>query len=397
MTKKEFIAASEKVFMNTYKRVPVVFVEGKNCTLVDSEGNKYLDMVGGLAASGMGHSPDFLVDAIQSQAAKLMHVTNYYWNEPQYDLAMLLVDNSFADKVFFCNSGAEANEAAIKLARKYGYKHFGESRYEIITVSESFHGRTLGTLSATANENYREGYKPLPGGFKQVPFNDAEALEKSITENTCAIMFEPLQGEGGLTPASTQFVEKVKELAEKHQLLIILDEIQCGFGRTGTMFAYEQFDLKPDIMSLAKTMAGGFPIGAIVATDKVAEAWKPGDHGTTFGGNPLACAAGVATVKEIIKQNIPEKAQKDGEYLKEKLDGLVEKYPFVNKTKGKGFMIGLELDFPGNEVVERAFEKGLIINCTSGNILRFVPPMVITREEIDHFIQILDSIFSDMK
>ncbi len=397
MTKNEFITASEKVLMNTYKRVPVVFVEGKDCTLIDSEGKKYLDMVGGLAASGMGHSPDFLVEAIHKQATQLMHVTNYYWNEPQYDLAKLLVDHSFADKVFFCNSGAEANEAAIKLARIYGYKKFDKPKSEIITVSESFHGRTLGTLSATANENYRVGYKPLPGGFKEVPFNDVKALEEAISENTCAIMFEPLQGEGGLTPATQEFVDKVKELAQKHEILIVLDEIQCGFGRTGTMFAYEQYDLKPDIMSLAKTMAGGFPIGAIVATERVAEAWQPGDHGTTFGGNPLACAAGVATVKEIINRKIPEKAKKDGAYLHEKLQKLMEKYAFVTKIKGKGFMIGLELAFPGNEVVEKAFQKGLVINCTSGNVLRFVPPMVITREEIDEFINILDSVFKEMK
>ncbi len=397
MTKNEFITASEKVLMNTYKRVPVVFVEGKDCTLIDSEGKKYLDMVGGLAASGMGHSPDFLVEAIHKQATQLMHVTNYYWNEPQYDLAKLLVDHSFADKVFFCNSGAEANEAAIKLARIYGYKKFDKPKSEIITVSESFHGRTLGTLSATANENYRVGYKPLPGGFKEVPFNDVKALEEAISENTCAIMFEPLQGEGGLTPATQEFVDKVKELAQKHEILIVLDEIQCGFGRTGTMFAYEQYDLKPDIMSLAKTMAGGFPIGAIVATERVAEAWQPGDHGTTFGGNPLACAAGVATVKEIINRKIPEKAKKDGAYLHEKLQKLMEKYTFVTKIKGKGFMIGLELAFPGNEVVEKAFQKGLVINCTSGNVLRFVPPMVITREEIDEFINILDSVFKEMK
>lgn len=397
MMKNDFIAASEKLFMNTYKRVPVVFVEGKNCRLVDSEGKKYLDMVGGLAASGMGHSPDYLVEAIHKQAEKVLHVTNYYWNEPQYELAKLLVENSFADKVFFCNSGAEANEAAIKLARKYGYKNFDSPKSEIITVSESFHGRTLGTLSATANENYRVGYKPLPGGFKQVPFNDVKALEESITENSCAIMFEPLQGEGGLTPVTQEYVDKVQELAKKYNILIILDEIQCGFGRTGTMFAYEQYNIKPDIMSLAKTMAGGFPIGAIVATDRVAEAWQPGDHGTTFGGNPLACAAGVATVQEIISQKIPEKVEKDGAYLREQLEALMEKYTFVTKLKGKGLMIGLELSFSGNLVVEKAFEKGLIINCTAGNILRFLPPMIISRDEIDEFIKILDDTFSEMK
>ncbi|SDY26670.1 aspartate aminotransferase family protein [Tindallia californiensis] len=396
MLKNEFIRASEGIIMNTYKRVPVVFVEGKDCMLIDSEGNKYLDMVGGLAASGMGHSPDFLVEAIMNQAKKLMHVTNYYWNEPQYELAKLLVDNSFGDKVFFCNSGAEANEAALKLARKYGYKMFDTPRYEIVTVSESFHGRTLGTLSATAKESYREGYKPLPEGFKQVPFNDVESLENAVSEKTCAIMFEPLQGEGGLTQVSEAFVNKVNDLAKKQGLLIIVDEIQCGLGRTGAMFAYEQYGIIPDIMSLAKTMAGGFPIGAIVATEKVADAWNPGDHGTTFGGNPLACAAGAATMKEIINQNIPEKVKEDGAYLIQKLQMLKEKYDFVKQVKGKGLMVGLELNFPGDEIVRKAFDKKLIINCTSGKVLRFLPPMVIKKEEIDLFVNTLDQVFQEV-
>ncbi|MEN1759626.1 aspartate aminotransferase family protein [Anoxynatronum sibiricum] len=396
MTKKEMILASDQVLMQTYKRVPVVFTSGEKCTLTDSEGKKYLDMMGGLAACGLGHSPQVLVEAIQRQADQLIHITNYFYNVPQLELARLLTGNSFGDKVFFANSGAEANEGAIKLARKYAYTNFGPEKYEIIAMTSSFHGRTLGTLSVTHNETYKVGIEPLPKGFTFVTFNDEKALEEAVTPNTCAIMLEPLQGEGGITAATPAFMKKVRQLADKHHLLVIVDEIQCGFGRTGTMFAYEQYDIVPDIMTLAKSLAGGFPIGAIVATDKVAAAWKPGDHGTTFGGNPLACAAGTAVFQELLNLEIPSKAAANGAYFLEKLQELVEKYAFVKRTKGKGLMVGLELDFPGAAVVEKAFDKGLIINCTAGNILRFVPPMIITKEELDACVTILDEIFSQM-
>lgn len=397
MTKEEVIKASDAVLMNTYKRVQVVFTSGKDRTLVDSEGKKYLDMMGGLAACGLGHSPDVLVKAITAQAEKLIHITNYFYNEPQLELATLLTEHSFGDKVFFANSGAEANEGAIKLARKYAHTHFGPEKNEIIAMSSAFHGRTLGTLAVTNNASYKVGIEPLPKGFKFSPFNDEEALEQAITPNTCAIMLEPLQGEGGVTLATPGFMNKVRELAEKHDLLVILDEIQCGFGRTGTLFAYQQYGIIPDIMTLAKTLAGGFPIGAIVASDKVAEAWKPGDHGTTFGGNPLACAAGAAVVKEIIQSNLPEQVKVNGQYFLERLEKLVQKHEFIVKTKGKGFMVGLELTFPGASVVEKAFEKGLIINCTAGNVLRFVPPMNITLEELDQCLAILHQVFSEVE
>lgn len=395
MTKEEMMKASDDVLMNTYKRTQVVFTSGKDRTLTDSEGKQYLDMMGGLAACGLGHCPDVLVKAIQDQAAKLIHITNYFYNEPQLELATLLTENSFGDKVFFANSGAEANEGAIKLARKYAFTHYGPEKHEIIAMTSSFHGRTLGTLSVTNNVNYKVGIEPLPKGFKFTPFNDEEALEKAITPNTCAIMLEPLQGEGGITAATPGFMKKVRELADKHNLLMIVDEIQCGFGRTGTLFAYQQYGVTPDIMTLAKSLAGGFPIGAIVATDKVADAWKPGDHGTTFGGNPLACAAGTAVVKEIIQTDIPGQAATNGSYFMEKLEQMVDKYEFVVKTKGKGLMVGLELSFPGASVVAKAFEKGLIINCTAGNVLRFVPPMNITREELDQCVTILDQVLSE--
>jgi len=396
MTTEAMIQASDQVLMHTYKRVPVVFTAGEKCTLTDSDGKQYLDMMGGLAACGLGHSPQVLVEALHQQASQLIHITNYFYNVPQLELARLLTAHSFGDKVFFANSGAEANEGAIKLARKYAYTNYGPEKYEIIAMTSSFHGRTLGTLSITHNESYKVGIEPLPKGFTFVSFNDEQALEATITPNTCAIMLEPLQGEGGINPATPAFMKKVRQLADEHQLLVIVDEIQCGFGRTGTMFAYEQYDMKPDIMTLAKSLAGGFPIGAIVATDEVAQAWKPGDHGTTFGGNPLACAAGTAVFQELLKLDIPSKAAANGAYFLEKLQQLADKYSFIKGTKGKGLMVGLELDFPGASVVEKAFEKGLIINCTAGNVLRFVPPMIITKEELDTCVTILDEIFSQI-
>ena len=394
MKKEDIIQASDKVLVNTYKRTPVVFASGKGCKLRDTDNNEYLDMMGGLAACGLGHSPDLLVNAISEQAAKLMHITNYFYNLPQLELAELITAHSFGDKVFFSNSGAEANEGAIKLARKYGYQVHGPERYEVIAMTQSFHGRTLGTLSVTHNESYRIGVEPLPKGFKFVAFNDPKALEEAITPNTCAIMLEPLQGEGGITEVTLDFMEKIRELADANDILIIMDEIQCGLGRTGTLFAYEQYGIIPDIMTLAKTLAGGFPIGAIVSSDRVASVWKPGDHGTTFGGNPLACAAGAAVLKEIITADLPQKTAENGAYFIDRLNLLKDKYPFIRQIKGKGLMVGLELDFPGASVVEEAFNSGLIINCTAGNILRFLPAMTISKEELDHCVEVLDEVFS---
>ncbi len=394
MKKEDIIQASDRVLVNTYKRTPVVFASGKGCVLQDTENNEYLDMMGGLAACGLGHSPDLLVNAISEQAAKLMHITNYFYNLPQLELAELITKHSFGDKVFFSNSGAEANEGAIKLARKYGYQVHGPERYEVIAMTQSFHGRTLGTLSVTHNESYRIGVEPLPKGFKFVTFNDTKALEEAITPNTCAIMLEPLQGEGGITEVTLDFLKKIRKLADAHDILIIMDEIQCGLGRTGTLFAYEQYGIIPDIMTLAKTLAGGFPIGAVVTSDRVASVWKPGDHGTTFGGNPLACAAGAAVLKEIITADLPQKTAENGAYFIDRLNLLKDKYPFIRQIKGKGLMVGLELDFPGASVVEEAFNSGLIINCTAGNILRFLPAMTISKEELDHCVEVLDEVFS---
>jgi len=274
--------------MNTYKRATVAFKEGSGCYLKDIDGKEYLDMIGGLGANNLGHSHPAVVKAIQEQSEKLMHVTNLYWIPQQVELAKLLVENSFAHKVFFCNSGAEANEAAIKLARKYSYKKYGEGRNEIIAMTSSFHGRTLGTLSITHNKKYQEGFGPMPESFKYTNFNDLNALKTAITKKTCAVILEPIQGEGGITAVEEKFLDELKTICQQKDILLIFDEVQCGIARTGKLFAYENFGIEPDIMSLAKALANGFPIGAILATDKVAAAFTPGDHGTTFGGNPLA-------------------------------------------------------------------------------------------------------------
>lgn len=383
--------------MNTYKRIPVAFTEGKGCYLTDTEGNTYLDMIGGLGACGLGHSHPAFTKAVKDQVEKLTHVANIYWIKEQVELAKLLVENSFGDKAFFCNSGAEANEGAIKLARKYSYKKYGEGRNEIIAMTTSFHGRTLGTLSVTHNKKYQEGFGPIPEGFKFATFNDIEALKAAISEKTCGIMLEPIQGEGGVTPAEESFLKEVKKLCVEKDILLIFDEVQCGIARTGKLFAYENYGIEPDIMTLAKALASGFPIGAVIAKDKAAEAFSPGDHGTTFGGNPLASAAALGTMNYILEEKLWEMVQDKAEYFHNQLQQLVEKYPWVKKVKGKGLMVGLELEFEGASIVEKAFHEGIIINCTAGTVLRFLPPLIVEKEDIQKTVEVLDKIFQELE
>ena len=390
---KDIITEGTKYTMNTYKRWDIAFTSGSGCYLKGVDEKDYLDMISGLGACNLGHSHPVVVKAIQEQAAKYIHVSNGYWIKEQVDLAKLLVENSFADKAFFCNSGAEANEGAIKLARRYSYNKYGESRNEIISMTSAFHGRTLATLSITYNKNYSKGYGPMPEGFKTVEFNNIHALKDAITEKTCAIILEPIQGEGGLTPADKSFIKEMREIADEKDILLIFDEIQCGIGRTGKLFAYEHYDVEPDIMTLAKALAGGFPIGAILANEKLSSVFNPGDHGTTFGGNPLACSAGFATMNYIINEKLWEKAEEKGKYFKSKLEDLSKKYSWIKGTKGKGLMIGLELDIKGGEIVEKALEQNILINCTADKILRFLPALIIEKTHIDKTIEVLDSIF----
>ncbi|MBE0450902.1 MAG: aspartate aminotransferase family protein [Clostridia bacterium] len=397
MSIEVMIQDGESYLMNNYKRLPISFVKGEGMKLLDTEGKEYIDFLGGIAVNSLGHSPHVVVEALKDQIGKLMHVSNYFWIDSQVELGKILAHNSFGDKVFLCNSGAEANEAAIKLARKYAYKKYGSHRNEVIAMTGSFHGRTLATLSITDSKKYQEGYGPLPEGFKMASFNDIDALKNIVGDNTCAIILEPIQGEGGVTAAKAEYLKEVKKLCLEKDILLIFDEIQCGIARTGKLFAYEHYNVEPDIMSLAKALAAGFPIGAVVATDKVAVAWQPGDHGSTFGGNPLACTAAVATMKEVVEKKLWMRAEMVGSYFGQQLQLLVNQYPFVKELKGKGLMLGLELEMEGASIVAKAFEKGFIINCTAGKVLRFVPPLIVTEEDIDGLMVVLKEIFNEME
>lgn len=392
MNTGEIVELSEKYIMKTYGRIPLALVKGKGVRVWDAEGNEYLDFVGGLAVNSLGHCPPAVVEAVTEQAGKLMHVSNLYYIEPQARLARLLVENSCCDKVFFCNSGAEANEGAIKLARKYAKQKGGPEKYEIITALKSFHGRTLAAITATGQVKYQKGFEPLPPGFKYVPFNDLDALKKATGPNTCAVMLEPVQGEGGVNVAGQSYLEGVKQLCVERGLLLIFDEVQCGLGRTGKLFAYQNYGVEPDIITLAKALAGGFPIGALLAREEVAAAFQPGDHASTFGGNPLACAAGLAVMETMLKEGFLEKVAANGAYFKKRLEELASRYPFVKEVRGMGFLLGMELSMEGAGIVTRCHEKGLLINCVNGNVLRFIPPLIVERAEIDRAVEILDEV-----
>ncbi len=396
MSNQEIIAMGQKYVMNTYGRIPVALVEGSGCMVWDADGKKYLDFLAGIAVNALGHSHPAVTDAICEQAKTLIHCSNLYWIEPQVKLAKLLARSSVGDKVFFCNSGAEANEGAIKLARKYAKQKYGPEKYEIITALNSFHGRTLAAITATGQPKYQQGFEPLVPGFKYVPYNDLAALEAAITPNTCAILLEPIQGEGGVNIPDEDYFSKVKALCDRHGLLLILDEVQTGVGRTGKSFGYEHFDVEPDIFTLAKGLGGGVPIGAIIAKDEVAAAFQPGDHASTFGGNPLACAAALATAETIINQNIIENAAEVGEYMMARLREIGQKYSFFKEVRGKGLIIGMELTIEGKEIVQKCQDRGLLINCTNNYVLRFVPPLNITSKNVDSAVEILDSVLSEI-
>lgn len=394
MNNEELIKISQAVLIPNYGRQPVVMVKGEGCRVWDAEGREYIDFVAGIGVCNLGHCYPKVVQAIQEQAQKLLHISNLYHIEPQIQLARLLVQNSFADRVFFCNSGTEANEAAIKLARKYSQDHFGPGRYEIICAYKSFHGRTMGSLSATGQEKFHKGFEPLLPGFKFVPFNDLTATEKAITETTCAIMVEPIQAEGGVNLPAADYLPGLRRLCDQKKLLLIFDEVQVGMGRTGKLFAYEHYGVAPDIMTMAKGLAGGVPIGAILTREEVAQSFTPGTHAATFGGNPLSAAAGVAALRATLEDGILENCQQASQYFLEKLKGLQKKYSFIIDVRGKGLMIGVELNCEGKEVVAQCLRKGLLINCTNEKVLRFVPPLIIKKPEIDRLIAALEEIFS---
>jgi acetylornithine aminotransferase/acetylornithine/N-succinyldiaminopimelate aminotransferase len=394
MTTDELITLSDKCIMATYKRFPIVLVRGAGAKVWDSNGKEYLDFVAGIAVCSLGHSHPKVIAAIKKQAEILTHVSNLYYIEPQIHLARMLVENSFADKVFFCNSGAEANEAAIKIARKYAYENMASGKYELITMKDSFHGRTLATVTATGQPKFQVGFSPLLEGFSYVPFNDIPALNNVITEKTCGIMLEPIQGEGGIKIPDDEYLNKVRKICDDRGILMILDEIQVGMGRTGTLFAYEQYKIKPDIVTLAKAVGNGFPIGVMMATDKVASAFQPGNHASTFGGNPLAMAAGLATLEAILCNGILENVRRVGAYFVRRLHELKSKYAVIKDVRGRGLIIGVELNIEGADVVKQCMDRGLLINCTGGNVLRFVPPFIITEGDVDTTIGILGEVLS---
>lgn len=392
---KRLMDASKKYLMNTYARMPIIMRKGRGMKVWDSNGKEYLDFVGGIAVNCLGHCHPRVVIALQKQAQRLLHVSNLYQIEPQIKLAKLLIKHSFADKVFFCNSGAEANEAAIKLARKYAKDHASNDRYEIITAHGSFHGRTLATLSASGQEKLQKGFEPLMPGFKHAPFNDIEALNDAITKHTCAIMLEPIQGESGIRMPHKDYLKNVRKICDKHNILLIFDEVQTGIGRTSKLFAYEHFGIEPDIISLAKGLGGGVAIGAILAKNSVASSFTPGAHATTFGGNPLACAAAIATVETLLEDGfILDNCKRMGKYLTEKLEGLKNDFPsLIAEVRGLGLMVGMEITTTCSSIVNSCAEHGILVNCAGGNVLRFTPPLIVTEKEINHLISVLENVF----
>jgi predicted acetylornithine/succinylornithine family transaminase len=378
----------------TYGRTPIALVRGEGTKVWDADGKMYYDFLSGLGVNNLGHCHPKVVAAIRQQAGQLLHVSNLYHIQPQIELAELLAQRSFADRSFFCNSGTEACEAAIKLARKYSHDHFGDGRYEIITFDNAFHGRTMGSLSATAQTKYHKGFEPLLDGFRYAPFDDLKALEAMITPKTCAIMVEPIQGEGGVNVPRPGYLQGLRELCEAHQLLLIYDEVQCGIGRTGKLFAYEHEGVAPDIMTLAKSLAGGVPIGAMLACEAVAKSFVPGTHAATFGGNPLATAAGVAALKAIQDEGMLENCQRVGAYFLQRLKDLQQRYTFIKEVRGRGLMLGIQLDFPGNQFVTGCLERGFLVNCTVDTVLRFLPPLIVSESEVDLLGATLDELFA---
>jgi len=393
MDSQTLMMLSEKYVAHTYTRYPILLVRGKGTRVWDLEGEEYLDFVSGLAVCNLGHCHPRVVKTIQDQAEKLIHISNFYYIEPQIQLASLLCKHSFADKVFFCNSGAEANEGAFKLARKFAKEKVEKDRYEIITMERSFHGRTLATLTATGQEKFHKGYEPLMPGFKYVPFNDSQAVKDAVNPKTCAVMVEPVQGEGGVNCPSEGYLKALREICDEKRLLLIFDEVQVGMGRTGKLFAYEHDGVEPDMLTLAKSLAGGVPIGALLIRKGIADSFKPGDHASTFGGNPLASAAGVAALTAILEEGMLENCRKMGDYFLSKLEEIKNKFPFVKQVRGKGLILGMELKKDGASIVQEMLKKKILINCTMGNVLRFLPALIVTKEEIDRVAKALEEIF----
>ena len=382
----------KKYVVPTYTRLPMVLVKGEGARVWDSEGTEYLDFFPGWAVSGLGHCHPLVVKAIKAQAGKILHVSNNYYNLLQGRLAQEIISHAFEGKVFFANSGAEANETAIKLARRYFSVVKGQKKYEIISMEDSFHGRTLATITATGQRKYQQGFAPLPEGFKYVAFNDINALKSAISDKTAAVLIELIQGEGGINVVDKDYIQQVRQLCTEKGVLLIADEVQTGIGRTGTMFVFEQFNIIPDIMTLAKSLGGGMPIGATVVAAEYADVLQPGTHASTFGGSPIVCAAALAVFEAIKKEGLLSNVNKMGKYLFDSLTSLKSKHSFIKQVRGMGFMLGVELDREGNDIVQGCIDKGLLINCTHQKVLRIMPPLGTTKQQIDKAIGILDEV-----
>lgn len=392
LTNEEIFAKDKSDYLPVFARYNIVLDHGDGPYVYDTKGKKYIDFLAGIAVNVVGHNYKPLVDAVSKQASKMIHCSNLYYTEVQVEAAEKLKKLSGMDKVFFGNSGAEANEGAIKLARKYA-TNIDPEKIQIISALHSFHGRTLATLTATGQDHYHHGFGPLPAGFDYVPYNDIQALEAKMSDKTCAVMLEAIQGEGGVHVPDPDYLPKVRALCDKYNAVLIFDEVQCGMGRTGTFFGCQQFGIKPDIVTLAKGLAGGVPIGAFMATDKVANAFHAGDHGSTFGGNPLACAAACVVLDALIDGNLMENAKEIGAYLQSKFEEYKAKYPnLIKEVRGRGLILGMELTRPVREIANECLDYGAIINCTAGNVLRFVPPLNITKAHVDELISVLDKV-----
>ena len=391
------MSLADKYMFKTYARFPLTLVRGDGCRVWDEDGKEYLDFVGGIAVCALGHSSPIVSKALEHQSKELVHVSNLYYTRPQTELARLLVENSFADRVFFCNSGAEANEAAIKLARRYANEKFGPQRHLIISMEDSFHGRTMATLSATGQEKIKAGYNPLLEGFTFVPFNDLESLDRALDESVCAVMLEPIQGEGGVVVPDADYLKGVKALCQDREALLIFDEVQVGMGRTGKLFAHEHYGITPDIMTLAKALGNGLPIGAMLAIEELSNAFGAGSHATTFGGTPLVTAVSKAVVTSLLEDGWIDHCRVVGDYFKERLEELVKKYDFIKEVRGQGLILGVEMMIPGAAVVKTMMEKGFLINCTQEKILRFIPPLIVEKEEIDLLVETLENVLDQLK
>lgn len=380
----------EDYFLKTYKRFPVTFKEGKGMYIYDTLGEKYLDFVAGIAVNIFGYGDTELSEVIATQANKLLHCSNVYYNEPQVELAKLFVKKSDFSRSFFCNSGTESLEGAIKLARMWGKKTKHENATDIITFNNSFHGRTLGAISATGQAKFHKALNPILPGFQYAEFNNIDSVQALITKNTSAIIIEPIQGEGGIIPADKNFLQELRDIADKERILLIFDEVQCGIGRTGSLFAYEHYDITPDVLCLAKGLGAGFPVGAILANEKASVGFTYGDHGSTYGGNPLACAVVSNVIKRVSKDYFLEKVKEVGEYLKSKLISLNAKYDIIKDVRGIGLMQGIFIETNRDEIIKKCFEDKLLLVGASTNVIRFVPPLICTKEDVDNMYEILD-------